>query len=358
MSQPFTLQMVASKALGGAEHWLLRFSIGLAQRKAPIALAIRAGSALDGLDLAGLATHRLPFRTTWDPLSRRAVTQLIRRLEPDIVQTYMGRATRLTRIPRQRGPIHIARLGGYYALGPYRHAHEWIGNTKALCDWMVQQGLPAGRVHQIYNFAPAPHPIGERQLAARRAEHGIPDDAWVLVALGRLVPVKGHAHLIAALARLPNEIEGRPLRLVIVGDGPLAAALQDQARQCGEDRRIIWTGWQQEPAPYLQMADIIVFPSLDAETLGNVILEAWSWQRPLVTTSFRGARELARHGEDAWCVPCADPDALADGIRIALSDAALRVGLAARGHARITQEFSRDVILDQYQALYRQLASR
>ncbi|AGA89944.1 glycosyltransferase [Thioflavicoccus mobilis 8321] len=357
MSEPSSLQMVASKALGGAERWLLRFSTALAARGAPIALAIRADSELDRLGLGGLPVHRLPFRTTWDPLSRHAVTRLIRRQRPDIVQTYMGRATRLTHIVPGTGPIHIARLGGYYALGPYRHAHAWIGNTKGLCDWMIAQGLPGERVYQIYNFADPPHPVPAEQVSALRERHELPDDAWVLVTLGRLVPVKGHIHLIDALTHLPERVADRPLRLVIVGDGPLAAGLQEQARQSGQAQRIVWTGWQQDPAPYLQMADLVVFPSLDAETLGNVILEAWAWGRPLVTTRFRGARELAHHGEDAWCVPCADPAALATGIHETLADPALRAALVTRGRERVAREFSRDAILDQYQALYRLLAS-
>ena len=99
MTEPSTLQMVASKALGGAERWFIRFSTALAAHGAPAQLAIRQGGALDGLDLGGLPVHRLPYRTTWDPWSRRAVGRLIEHLRPDIVQTYMGRATRLARLP-------------------------------------------------------------------------------------------------------------------------------------------------------------------------------------------------------------------------------------------------------------------
>lgn len=352
---PTTLQVVASKALGGAERWFMRFVAALAEQGAPTELAIRRGSALDGVDFGALSLHRLPFLTTWDPWSRYAAGALIRARRPDIVQTYMGRATRLTRLSRHTGPIHLARLGGYYKLSPYRHAHGWIGNTKGLCDWMVREGLPAERVYQLYNFADPACPVPEHEVEAVRAGLGLPREAWVLVTLGRLVPVKGQHYLIEALARLPETIAGRPLRLIMVGDGPLAEALQTQARQLGQEARIHWSGWQRDPRPYLQLADLVVFPSLEAETLGNVILEAWSWERALVTASFRGARELAHHGEDAWCVPCADAAALAEGIREVLSDASLRAQLVARGGERVQREFAREVIIEQYLALYRRL---
>jgi L-malate glycosyltransferase len=354
-SAPLSLQLAGSKELGGAERWLMRFAAALDERGIPAEIGVRHGSGLAAHDFGRLPLHRLPFLTVWDPVSSGAVSSLIRRRQPEIVQTYMGRATRLTRLPRGNGPVHVARLGGYYALSPYRHAHAWIGNTRGLCDWMVAQGLPAERVFQIYNFAAPPRPVDPTQVSARRVELGIPDDAWVLVALGRLVPVKGHADLIAALARIPDEIAGRPLRLVLVGDGPLGDSLRHESVRLGQSGRICWAGWQTDPGLYLQMADLVVFPSLENETLGNVILEAWSWSRPLLATRFRGARELASHGENAWCVPCTDPPALAEGIRTLLADDRLRASLVASGRRRIATDLSRDAVMDRYLELYRLL---
>jgi glycosyltransferase involved in cell wall biosynthesis len=359
VTEPLSLQIIGSKGLGGAERWFARFARALAETGARAELAIRAGGALEELDLGPLSRHRLPLRTVWDPLSRWAVSRLIARVQPDIVQTYMGRATRLTRLPAPsrpgQGPVHVARLGGYYALHPYRHAQAWIGNTRGLCDWLVQQGLPAGRVHHIYNFVEPAQPVAAERLEALRAELGLPDDAWVLVSAGRFVPVKGLTYLIAALARLPQTLAGRPVRLVLLGDGPLGPALRRQAEAAGIGDRIHWAGWQTEPGPYFQMADLVVFPSLEEETLGNVILEAWTWSKPLVTSLFRGAREIARHGEDAWCLPCGDARALAEGIGLVLGDDRLRQELAQAGQARVQAEFARGPIMAQYRDLYRQL---
>ncbi|MFZ1576528.1 MAG: glycosyltransferase [Chromatiaceae bacterium] len=359
MTEPLSLQIIGSKALGGAERWFARFARALAETGARAELAIRAGGALEDLDLGPLPLHRLPLRTVWDPLSRYAVSRLIARVQPDIVQTYMGRATRLTHLkPPSRpgqGPVHVARLGGYYALHPYRHAQAWIGNTLGLCDWMVQQGLPAERVHHIYNFVEPAQPIAPERLEALRSELGLPAEAWVLVSAGRFVPVKGLTHLVEALARLPQTIADRPVRLVLLGDGPLGPALRRQAEAAGTGDRLHWAGWQREPGPYFQMADLVVFPSLEEETLGNVILEAWTWSRPLVTSLFRGAREIARHGEDAWCLPCGDARALAKGIGIVLGDDQLRQDLARAGQARVRADFARDPIMARYRDLYRQL---
>ncbi|MGB5833870.1 MAG: glycosyltransferase [Thiohalocapsa sp.] len=352
---PPSLHLVGSKALGGAERWLQRFAVALAERGAEATVGVRVDGALAGLDMGGLTVRRLPFLSVWDPISRHAVTRLVRQLRPAIVQTYMGRATRLTRLSGTGVPVHVARLGGYYKLTPYRHADAWIGNTRGLCDWMVGQGLPAARVYHIYNFINAPRLRPKEEMAGLRTRLDIPEGAWVMAALGRLVPVKGHAGLLKALSRLPKHIAGRPWRFVLVGDGPLRAKLEMHARELGIFDRLRWAGWQRVPGPYLQLADLIVFPSQEAETLGNVILEAWAWRRPLVTTEFRGAREIARHAEDAWCVPCDEPTALANGVMHLLGDSAMRDGLVERGAERVVREFSQDAIMAQYLDLYGRL---
>jgi L-malate glycosyltransferase len=269
VTEPLSLQLVGSKAMGGAERWFLRFAVALGARGARAELGIRRGSDLD--DLAGnlppLPLHRLPFLSVWDPWSRLAVSRLIRRRRPDLVQTYMGRATRLTRLSPDpnggRGPIHVARLGGYYKLDPYLHAHAWIGNTRGLCDWMVRQGLPAGRVFHIYNFADPVRLVAEAEVAALRATLALPRDALVLLTPGRFVPVKGHADLLEAMAILPCEIGGRPLRLILLGDGPLRPELERQASRLGIADRLVWPGWQTDPGPFFCLADQVVFPSAD-----------------------------------------------------------------------------------------------
>jgi L-malate glycosyltransferase len=352
---PPSLQLVGSKALGGAERWFVRFAAALGEAGAPAELGIRRGSDLDRLDpaaLGGLPLHRLPFLSVWDPWSRFAVSRLMRQVRPEVVQTYMGRATRLTHLSPRRGPVHIARLGGYYRLAPYRHAHAWIGNTRGLCDWMIRQGLPADRVFHIYNFAEPAHPVADVEVASLRAKMDLPPHAWVLLTPGRLVQVKGHAELLEALATLPAEVAGRPLRLVLLGDGVLRGELERRVSHLGLAERVIFAGWHTDPGPFFRLADLVVFPSLEEETLGNVILEAWAWGRPLVTSLFRGAREIARHGADAWCVPCADPRALAAGIQAVLGDPALAADLVAQGRRRVTAEFGRGAILEQYRDLY------
>ena len=173
---------------------------------------------------------------------------------------------------------------------------------------------------------------------------GLPGDA-----LGRLE--------ISGDARLPSCFPVTPLAVASIGAACLAVSeLTGEApRQAGVADRILWAGWQHDPAPWFHVADMVVFPSRDAETLGNVILEAWAYGKPLVASAFRGAREITRLGEDAWDVPCDDGAALAAGIEHVIRNPGLQRQMVANGLARIERDFSEAAVIAQYRALYAHL---
>ncbi|MEF3168277.1 MAG: glycosyltransferase [Deltaproteobacteria bacterium] len=352
-----TVHIIGSKTLGGAERFFLRLVSALATHGLEVTAIVRKGSEVAKAVRDVVPAVELPLRTVWDPLSRMEISREIKRIRPEVVQTYMGRATRLTRLERGRGPVHIARLGGYYKLAGYRHAHAWIVNTRGLGDYLIENGFPADRIHLIGNFIHIPRPKPKDEIDSIRPSLGIPEDAVVLMTAGRFIEVKGHAGLLEAFSLIPQRIEGRRPWLLILGDGPLGPSLKAQARALGIDDRTVWAGWQTEPEPFFHAADLVVFPSHEQETFGNVILEAWAAGKPLVTTCFRGAREITRHGEDAWQVPCRDPKALARGIVKVLEDPTLAARIANRGSEKVREEFSREAIVRQYVKLYERLMS-
>jgi len=350
-----SLHILGSKEMGGAERWLLRFVAAMQRAGENVEVIVRKGSELDTRYLQEVPKRTAGMRTVWDPFSRMELSRLIAASEAPIVQTYMGRATRLTHLKRGRGQVHLSRLGGYYKLDPFRHAHAWIGNTKGLCDWMIAGGLPADRVFHITNFADPAKPADPEHLAALRRELALQPEDWLMVTAGRLIDVKGQTTLIEAMRLLPTELDGKRLRLAILGDGPLREALEKQAKDAGLGSRVHFAGWQHDPAPWFHLSDMVVFPSRDAETLGNVILEAWAYGKPLACTAFRGAREIAHHGEDALVSACDAAAPLADNMRLIIEDAALQRQLVRAGMARITGDFSEAAVIDQYRALYAQL---
>lgn len=350
-----SVHILGSRDGGGAERFYVRLVQAL-NESGHIALAVHPRDAWSSRQLGtGVPHAEIAMRGVWDLASRWRIGRLIRRERPPIVQTYMGRATRLTHIRPGRGTVHIARLGGYYNLKGYRHAHAWVGNTRGICDYLVREGLPADRVHHIGNFLDVPARIADADKQALRERHGIPADAWLVFALGRLHPNKGFPDLLTAFTHLPAEIAHRPVHLLVAGDGPLRDALHRQASAAGLDARLHWAGWIDDPTACFQSADLFVCPS-HHEPLGNVILEAWANGAPVISTRTLGAAEIMTDGEDGRLVPLEDPAALAQCMRdvLAGSDEERR-RIASNGRRLVETRHSRAAIVGQYLALYRAL---
>ena len=350
-----SFQIIGSKQSGGAERFYVRLTEALHEAgHAVTAIAPPASSVAKEMN-AQVPQHPIRMRSVWDPLARWQIGHAIRSEAPQIVQTWMGRATRLVFLPRNKQPIHVARLGGYYDVKGYRHAHAWIGNTKGICDYLIREGLPADRVFHIGNFIePVAHPSAA-EVEKIRVQWQLPQDACVLFAAGRLHPNKGFAGLLDAFARLPHDVRGRPLYLVLAGDGPLAADLQAQTRQLEIQDRVIWAGWQQELAPFFAMAECFVCPSVH-EPLGNVLLEAWANGVPLVSTATAGALELMTHEVNGLVVPCNDPQALSIGILELLEmNATARAALVSAGRQALQVSHGKQIIVNAYSELYQRL---
>lgn len=351
-----SIHVLGSHELGGADWFFVRLVEALQRAGHPTLAVIRANSPVREVLSPQIEQLLLPLASKWDVLSRWRLTRLIAQRQPDVVQSYMGRATRLTRLPAGSRALHVARLGGYYKIdGYYRHAHAWVGNTRDICDYLLKQRLPAERVFHIGNFVPQPRAVSDDERARLRAQLGLPQGAFVVFALGRLVEKKGFADLLDAFALLEPQRGGRPLVLLLAGDGPQRAALVERAARLGLAQRVHFAGWQNDTTPYYALGDVFVCPSRH-EPLGNVILEAWQHRLPLLSTRNEGAAELVSEGENALLAPLQDPPGLAEGLRrmLALSEAE-RDRLAAAGHATVQREHSEQAVVAAYLALYDKL---
>ena len=351
-----SIHVLGSHELGGADWFFVRLVQALQRAGHPTLAVLRPDSPVRQVLSGEVEQRLLPLASKWDVLSRWRLTRLIAQRRPDVVQSYRGRATRLTSLPAGSRALHVARLGGYYRIdGYYRHAHAWVGNTRDICDYLVKQRLPAERVFHIGNFVPTPRAVSDDERGQLRARLGLPRDAFVVFALGRLVEKKGFVDLIEAFAQLEPKVGDRPLMLLLAGDGPQRPALTERVQQLGLAQRVVFAGWQNDTTPYYALGDVFVCPSRH-EPLGNVILEAWQHRLPLLSTRNEGAAELVTEGDNALLAPLQDPPGLADGLRrmLGLSDAE-RGRLAAAGLATVQREHSEQAVVGAYLALYAQL---
>ena len=150
---------------------------------------------------------------------------------------------------------------------------------------------------------------------------------------GRLVFQKGLDVGLRALAMLPKELSWE---FHLVGDGPLRADLENQARALGLAERIIFRGWMRRPelARVMQDMDAYLFPSRD-EGMPNSVLEAMASGLAVATTRIAGCEELIVPGVTGFLVPPESPEPLAEALATLITDEELResMGKAARERA-------------------------
>ncbi len=351
-----SLHIIGSTQVGGAERFFSRL-IGVLVEKGHRAAAVyRPKSPLRDLLDSEIDHFHVAMRNGWDILSLWAIRRLIVKTNPVIVQTYMGRATRLTRIPSSSRAIHVARLGGFYKIkGYYEHAHAWVGNTKGICDYLIRSGMDPDRVFHIGNFVEIPSPKPSEVLRTIRGNLQLPEDAIIIFSLGRFIPKKGFQDLIQSLRLVPKEIKGRPIYLVIAGDGPLRDRLEAAAQDLGIAHRIRWVGWQDDPSPFYELAHIFVCPSRE-EPLGNVVLEAWSHRLPVIATRTPGPLELIEEGRNGLLVPIGEPEKLAQCLTSLLhEDKASWLGLGSNGLKTLMASHSKESVVNAYLSMYEKL---
>jgi glycosyltransferase involved in cell wall biosynthesis len=188
-----------------------------------------------------------------------------------------------------------------------------------------------------------------------RANYGLPEEALVILFLGRLSEKKSPDLLMDAFVRLPPEIHGRELRLALAGpdESGMRARLERMATERGVRKRVIFTGtiFGEEKWSAYRDADVFVLPSQN-ENFGNTALEAAACGAPVVVTENCGVAALLRG--NAGIVVRHEASEVSRAIQEILSDGALRQRLTQSGKSAISG-LGWDEPVKQMELLYQKL---
>jgi glycosyltransferase involved in cell wall biosynthesis len=335
------LHLITGLAGGGAETLLVRLCRLLrdAGWRPAVACFKEEGEAADALREAGTEVTCLGCRS---PLDARAVPRLLalgRRARPALLHTHLARADMVgAGVARVLGVPHVVTrhgrgepgLEGAAAAAAYgevlARAARVLAVSEAVAAFVRALTRGRGRVDVLAGGVPAAEGLLSRRDA--RAALALDDAAFVVGAAGRLEAVKGYAHLVAAVPAMAERAPG--LTVVLIGDGPERAALEDRARDAGAAGRVRFAGWRPEAWRLLPACDVFVQPSLD-EGLGIAALEAMAAGVPVVASGVGGLAEIVQDGRTGLAVSPGDPGALAGAVGRLAGDAALRETLAAAG---------------------------
>lgn len=222
----------------------------------------------------------------------------------------------------------------------------------------IRIGAPAARSHLVpYGVDPSKFTRIEGAGPLLRRELGIPDDAPIVFAVGRMVYKKGFEYLIRAV---PAVLREHPeAKVVLAGGGDLQGKLLSLVQQLGVQNSVIMPGWiSRDKLPlYFSGCDIFVLPSVvdqqgNVDGLPNTLLEAMSSGRPVVATNVAGIPLAVRDGENGLLVPEKQPGELSTAINLLLRAPDLRQQYGEAGRRRVEQELNWETTARTFERLY------
>jgi glycosyltransferase involved in cell wall biosynthesis len=214
---------------------------------------------------------------------------------------------------------------------------------------MIAEGLPADRVRVVHNgISLGARPTSADRDAARRSL-GVDADSILIGTVGRLDPVKDLSTLLEALRILRSG--RRNVRLVIVGDGPERARLEQQATRMGVGELVAFMGYRSDPRCLLPGFDMYVNSSTH-EGISLTLLEAMAAALPIVATEVGGTPEVVVQDHTGLLVPARSPDRLAMAIEDLIRSPERRRAMSDRARARVEQQFSLQAMTKRYLDAY------
>ncbi len=337
------MQILLSQAEAGAETYYEKVAAAFAKDpEVTQRLIIEALPSREArLDAANVDYTTLPMGAISKPLLyNRRLQKAVDEFKPDLIVTWVNRASR--KCPKTDAVV-VGRLGGYYDINNYTKCNHLIVNTPDLVRHVTESSWDDAKVSMISNFGELPDSL---QVSEPLPE--IPDEHNVLLTLGRLHPKKAQDTLIKAMPEIPNAT------LLIAGSGEMKDELEALAKELGVGDRVKLLGLRKDIFSLFQRADVCVFPSR-FEPLGNVVLEAWATETPLVAASSQGPSWLVEHETNGLLFPVDDHHTCAAQVKQVLNDDALRRKLVENGKLRFEERHSMPVIIGEYKALFKRL---
>lgn len=371
-ARPLIAHIVFRFDYGGLENGVVNVVNGLSAdrfRHAVVALT-ESGPAFRRRLGGDVPVYALGKRPGKDPAAYWRLFRLLRKLRPAAVHTRNIGTLDCVAVALLAGvPVRIHGEHGWDVFDPDgtkrkyrllrrtlgRFVHVFVTVSEDLRRWLTEVvGIPARKVHRICNG------VDTARFHPARADEPSPlppeiftRDSVVVGSVTRMSAIKDPLNLVEAFLRLRADpaCAGRPLRLLMVGDGELRDDALARLERAGAADAAWLPGSRDDVPALLRAMDVFVLGSL-REGISNTILEAMASGLPVIATATGGNGELIESGETGALVPPGDSAALADAIAVYAADEDLRRAHGRRARERAATEFSIAAMVENYRRLY------
>lgn len=380
------LRIISRINIGGPALHVVNLTAGLDPARFAQVLVVGTerpdeGSMLDYALAHGVQPLVIPEIVTAFSLTPRDVKALVklyrlmRREQPHLVHTHETKAGLLGRVAAHWAgvPVIIHTYHGHVLHSHHSLAKTWLlrvmerilarcSDRLVTVSAQVKQDLVTYGVAHPQKISVIPlgfhlDPFLEASVHRGQMRHelGVQANARLVGIVGRLFPIKNHALFLEAAARI---VAGEPLaRFVVVGDGTLRPALEQQARKLGIADRVIFTGWRHDlPRIYADL-DVLVVSS-DNEGTPVAAIEAMAAGCPVVATRVGGLPDLITDDETGLLVPPRDAAQLATAVLRLLQNPEVATRLGAAAQQIVRERFAVQRLLTDMNQLYGDLLQR
>jgi glycosyltransferase involved in cell wall biosynthesis len=233
-----------------------------------------------------------------------------------------------------------------------------LGNSQRVIDQLyADEGVPKDKLELVYNgldISEVNDKCAPREL--RVALH-IQEEAVVMTVVANLIPYKGHADLLQALARVKERLPDHWALLCVGMDNGILVPLEKLAEELGLSEHIHWLGSRSDVAEILAASDIGVLCSHE-EGFSNAILEYMAAGLPVIATDVGGNAEAVVDSETGWIVPAHDVLKLSERVVSLVGNAEIRKRFGEAAFLRVRAEFSMDTCIHAYVQCYEALEKK
>ncbi|MBV8938831.1 MAG: glycosyltransferase [Alphaproteobacteria bacterium] len=284
----------------------------------------------------GISTVAVRNFGMYDPLAARRLRPHLQELKPDAVIIHGKRALTLASRALDKTTPLISVVHNYWQPRTRRLSAIFCV-SRDLLEHMARQGMPRPRLFHIPNMIHCERPF------APPAWHRPP----IVGAMGRMVEKKGFDVFLRALKILVQE--GCAFDAVLAGDGPERSKLEELSRKLGLADRVRFPGWVEDRESFYRAIDLFCLPSRH-EPFGIVLLEAMAHGVPVVSTDSEGPGEIIASADIAVMAKKDDAEALAAGLRLAMSDERASRERAGRAYGHVRASYSLAAVAERIEA--------
>ena len=239
----------------------------------------------------------------------------------------------------------------------YKKAHKIVGPSDSTRQLFIESGIPDSRLKVIHNGTPKDLILREADHAATgrlRKKYDVGPSEKMILTVSRLTRGKGQDKVIEALS-VVREKYGN-FKYVIAGEGRYEKALRELAANIGLQEKIVFAGpvrhenvWNfYDACDVFAMVNRTIPSEENIEGLPNVLIEAASRGKPIVTGVDGGGREAVEHGRTGYVTDGNDVPQIAEYLLELLSDENKSREFGARGKQKMLDEFTEEGMVERY----------